>query len=95
MSDSIYKFKGQSYPDLVQYEGEQIDQILLTDININGNSVADPGCLEHYLAFQWFSLGQWFYPGTPFPPTLSEIPEILFYSGVKHQMKKKLTYLYE
>jgi hypothetical protein len=43
MSDSIYKFKGQSYPDLVQYEGEQIDQILLTDININGNSVADPG----------------------------------------------------
>jgi hypothetical protein len=49
---SIYKFKGQSYADLVQYKGEQIDQIILTDININGNSVADPGCLEHYLAFQ-------------------------------------------
>jgi hypothetical protein len=25
---------------------------------------------------------------TPFPPTLSEIPKILFYSGVKHQMIK-------
>ena len=83
------KNKGQSYPDLVQYKGEQIGQTILTDISINGNSVADSGCLKHYLAIQWFSVGQWFHQGTPFPPTLSEIPEILFYSGVKHQMIKK------
>ena len=88
-SDSIYKFKFQSYFDLVQYKGEQIGQTILNDISSNGNSVADPGYLKHYLAFQWFSVGQWFYPGTPFPPTLSEILEILFYSGVKHQMIKK------
>jgi len=89
MSDSIYKFKGQSNPDLVQYKGEQIGQTILPYISINGNSVADQGCLKHYLSFQWFSVGQWFYPGTPFPPTLSEIPEILFSSSVKHQMITK------
>ena len=82
------------YPDLVQYKGQQIGQTILTDISINGNSVTDPGCLKHYLAFQWFSVGQWFYPGTPFPPTLSEIPEILFYSGVKHQMIKKTSHTF-
>ena len=52
MSDSIYKFKCQSYSDLVQYKGEQIGQTILTDISINGNSVADPGYLKHYLAFR-------------------------------------------
>jgi hypothetical protein len=46
MSDSIYKFKGQPYPDRVQYKGEQIGQIILTDISINGNAIADPGCLK-------------------------------------------------
>jgi hypothetical protein len=39
MSDSIHKFKGKSYDDLFQYQG----QTILPDININGNSVADPG----------------------------------------------------
>ena len=76
-------------PTLSNNKGEQIGQIILTDISINGNSIADPGCLKHCLAFQWFSVGQWFNPGTPFPPALSEIPEILFYSGVKHQIIKK------
>ena len=52
MSNSIKKFKGQSYPDLVQYKGEQIGQTISTDISINENSVADPGCLKYYLAFQ-------------------------------------------
>ena len=44
MSDSIYKLKGQTYDDLVQYKGEQICQTVLPDININGNSVAELGC---------------------------------------------------
>jgi hypothetical protein len=52
MSNSIKKFKGQSYPDLVQYKGEQIGQTILPDINLSGNSVDDPGCLNNYLAFQ-------------------------------------------
>ena len=50
MSDSIYKFKGQSFPDLVQYKGEQIGQTILPYISINGNLVADPGCLKHWLS---------------------------------------------
>ena len=52
MSDSIYKFQGQSYDDIVQYKGEQKGQTILPDINLSGNSVADPGCLNNYLAFQ-------------------------------------------
>ena len=48
----------QSYDDIVQYKGEQIGQTILPDINLSGNSVADPGCLNNYLAFQWFSVGQ-------------------------------------
>jgi len=46
MSDSIYKFKGQSYDDIVQYKDDQICQTILPDININGNSVAEPGCFK-------------------------------------------------
>ena len=38
MGDFIYEFKCKSYDD--QYKG----QTILPDININGNSVADPGC---------------------------------------------------
>jgi len=34
MSDSIYKFKGQSYDDLVQYKGEQIGQTTLPGISL-------------------------------------------------------------
>ena len=44
MSDSIYRFKGQSYYNLVQYKSEQICQTMLPDININGNAIVDPGC---------------------------------------------------
>jgi hypothetical protein len=30
--------------DFVQYKGEQIGQTILPDINLSGNSVADPRC---------------------------------------------------
>jgi hypothetical protein len=40
------------YNCCVQYKGEQIGQTILPDINLSGNSVDDPGCLNNYLAFQ-------------------------------------------
>ena len=44
MIDSIYKLKGKSYDDFVQYKCEQICQAILPNININGNSVPELGC---------------------------------------------------
>jgi hypothetical protein len=32
--------------DFVQYKGEQIGQTILPDINLSGNSVADPRCFS-------------------------------------------------
>ena len=46
MSDSIYKFKGQSYDELVQYKDDAICLTILPHININGISVAEPGCFK-------------------------------------------------
>ena len=34
----------KSYNDFVQYKDEQIGQTILPDINLSGNSVADPRC---------------------------------------------------
>jgi hypothetical protein len=67
-----------SYDDLVQYKGEQIGQTILPDINLIGNSVMIQDALKDIWLSNDFRLVSSFIREPRFPPTLSEIHEMLF-----------------